>query len=57
MAKEGVQIELDSASKANLEKQFTLLGTTVEKAGRGAIYKVLNKIKTTAQLRLRDRGT
>lgn len=56
MAKGSVQIELDPASKANLERQFAALGTTIAEAGTKAIFKILIKIKTEAQLRLIGRG-
>ena len=56
MAKDGVQIQLDQASKQNLDKQFQALGTTISEAGPKAIFKVLMKIKTTAQNRLLGRG-
>jgi hypothetical protein len=51
----GVQIELDKASLNHLNKQFKALDTTIEKAGPKAIWKVLYKIKTEAQLRLKGR--
>jgi len=56
MAKDGISIEIDKASLANLERQFSLLGTTIDKASPKAIFKVLMKIKTEAQLRLTGRG-
>lgn len=52
----GVQIELDKASLNNLNKQFNTLGTTIKNAGAKAIFKVLNKIKVEAQLRLKGRN-
>ena len=56
MPKDGVQIQLDQASKQNLDKQFQALGTTIAEAGPKAIFKVLMKIKTSAQLYLTGRG-
>ena len=56
MPKDGVQIQLDQASKQNLDKQFQALGTTIAEAGPKAIFKALMKIKTTAQLYLVGRG-
>ena len=52
----GVQIEVDKASLNNLEKQFRALATTIDKASPKAIFKVLMKIKTEAQLYLKGRG-
>ena len=56
MPKDSVQIEIDSVSLNNLEKQFNALGTTIKDAGAKAVFKVLMKIKTTAQNRLLGRG-
>jgi len=56
MPKDGVQINIDEASKLNLDKQFQALGTTIAEAGPKAIFKVLMKIKTSAQLYLTGRG-
>jgi len=53
---DGVNIEIDKASLMNLEKQFNALGTTIKEAVPKAIFKVLMKIKTEAQLRLTGRG-
>lgn len=53
---DGVQIELDKASLNHLEKQFNALGTTIKEASPKAIFKVLMKIKTEAQLRLKGRN-
>jgi hypothetical protein len=56
MAKNGISIEIDKASLANLERQFSLLGTTIDKASPKAIFKVLMKIRSYAMLRLTGRG-
>ena len=56
MPKDSVQIEIDSVSLNNLEKQFNALGTTIKEAGAKSVFKVLMKIKTTAQNRLLGRG-
>lgn len=52
----GVKIEIDQASLNNLNKQFAALGTTIKDASPKAIFKVLMKIKTEAQLYLTGRG-
>lgn len=56
MAKDGIQIDIDKSVLDNLQKQFTILGTTMDDAGPKAIFKVLMKIKTEAQNYLRGRG-
>jgi hypothetical protein len=56
MAKDGISIEIDKASRANLERQFSLLGTTIDKASPKAIFKVLMKIRSYAMLRLTGMG-
>jgi len=56
MAKDGIQIDIDKSVLNNLQKQFTALGTTMDDAGPRAIFKVLMKIKTEAQLYLTGRG-
>lgn len=56
MSKNGVNIEIDQASLNNLNKQFAALGTTIKDASPKAIFKVLMKIKTEAQLYLTGRG-
>jgi len=53
---DGVNIQIDKASLNNLEKQFNALGTTMDKAAPKAIFKVLMKIKSEAQLYLTGRG-
>lgn len=50
-----VQIEIDKASQRRLMKQFAILEKDVERSAFSAIFKVLMKIKTEAQLRLTAR--
>lgn len=53
--KDSVQIEVDEASLANLNKQFAALGTTIETASHKSIFKVLTQIQTEAKLRIKGR--